>query len=96
MKKILYLFVWLICAKITMAQTQDATLVIPIGHTGGITAVDLSPDGRYFLTGSLDQTIKIWDGNGYEIRTLVGHGMNVWPLLFLPKQPAIQMAGNLS
>jgi WD40 repeat protein/ribosomal protein S27E len=36
------------------------------GHTGLILGVAPSPDGRYFLTGSSDQTIRLWDPNQKE------------------------------
>ncbi|MBP6810781.1 MAG: caspase family protein [Saprospiraceae bacterium] len=85
MKKILFLFLWLVCAKSGHAQNQTASLVIPVGHTDGITAVDISPNGRYFLTGSKDQTVKIWDENGLELRTLPGHTNEVLTVAFSPK-----------
>jgi WD40 repeat protein len=31
------------------------------GHTGNVLCVTPSPDGRYFATGSSDQTIRIWE-----------------------------------
>jgi WD40 repeat protein len=31
------------------------------GHTGAVLGVALSPDGKRFITGSLDQTIRFWD-----------------------------------
>jgi WD40 repeat protein len=31
-----------------------------VGHTGNVLAVTPSPDGRFFATGSNDQTIRIW------------------------------------
>lgn len=67
------------------AQDQKASLVIPIGHTGGVSSIDLSPDGKYWITGSLDQTVKIWDWNEMEIRTLIGHQKNVLSVAFSPK-----------
>jgi WD40 repeat protein len=33
------------------------------GHTGLILGLATSPDGRYFLSGSGDQTLRIWDPN---------------------------------
>ncbi|HSQ57640.1 MAG TPA: hypothetical protein VLM40_18100, partial [Gemmata sp.] len=31
-----------------------------MGHTGNVVSVAPSPDGKYFVTGSADQTIRIW------------------------------------
>jgi WD40 repeat protein len=36
------------------------------GHLGEIVAVAPSPDGRYLLSGSLDQTLRIWDPDREE------------------------------
>ncbi len=37
-----------------------------IGHTSHVLCVTASPDGRYFATGSIDQTIRIWHKNQEE------------------------------
>jgi WD40 repeat protein len=36
------------------------------GHSGLILGVCPSPDGKYFLTGSTDQTLRIWSGDREE------------------------------
>jgi hypothetical protein len=36
------------------------------GHSGIVLGVSPRPDGRYFLTGSQDQTLRIWDPNRDE------------------------------
>lgn len=36
------------------------------GHTSHVMAVAPSPDGRFFLSGSTDQTVRIWDPNEQE------------------------------
>ena len=44
------------------------------GHSSVVMAVALTPDGRYALSASLDNTIKVWDWQqGQEVRTLAGH-----------------------
>jgi WD40 repeat protein len=41
--------------------SQEPKLVLPIGHTNGISNVVYSPDGKFIATSSQDQTIKLWD-----------------------------------
>ena len=44
------------------------------GHTGGVKALALSPDGRWALSGSKDNTIKRWDvETGGCMATWQGH-----------------------
>ena len=31
------------------------------GHTGVVTSLSMSPDGRYLLSGSHDQTLRVWE-----------------------------------
>lgn len=55
---------------IVAGGTADIYLVNPVtlkvssnpfvGHTGNVLCVTPSPDGKYFATGSSDQTIRIW------------------------------------
>ncbi|MBL7808057.1 MAG: WD40 repeat domain-containing protein, partial [Saprospiraceae bacterium] len=85
MRKLGLLVICLLYLHPLFAQDQKASLVIPIGHTGGVSSVDISPDGKFLITGSFDQTVKIWDWNEMEIRTLVGHQKNVLTVAFSPK-----------
>ena len=43
------------------------------GHTGRVTSVGFSGDGSKVVSGSYDQTVKIWSAdNGEVIKTLSG------------------------
>jgi WD40 repeat protein len=49
-------------------------LVLQTGHTQTVSSVVFGPDGQWLASGSLDNTVKIWEtATGRELRTLVGH-----------------------
>jgi WD40 repeat protein len=55
------------------------------GHTDEVKSVALSSDGHYGLSGSLDQTVRVWDlVTGKEDKVLRGHNKQVWSVAFHP------------
>jgi WD40 repeat protein len=55
------------------------------GHTSPLPCVSFSPDGQRIVTGSWDQTAKVWDAqSGREMLTLKGHTDTVWSVGFSP------------
>ncbi|PTM14029.1 MAG: hypothetical protein DA408_04640 [Bacteroidetes bacterium] len=54
------------------------------GHTDTIYNVAVAPDGQSFLTGSKDNTAKLWDQTGAEIRHIDGHTAPVFGVAFAP------------
>jgi WD40 repeat protein len=61
-------------------QPIDAPIQICVSsaHSKDVRSVTISPDGKTFVTGSYDRTIKFWNRTtGKEIRTLRGHTSGV-------------------
>ncbi|GCE59596.1 eIF2A-related protein [Microcystis aeruginosa] len=54
------------------------------GHRSSIKSVAFSPDGRYFATGSLDETARLWDLQGNLLAEFKGHGDDVKSIVFSP------------
>ncbi|MGK7897772.1 MAG: WD40 repeat domain-containing protein [Xenococcus sp. (in: cyanobacteria)] len=66
------------------------------GHKGGIRSIDISPDGRYLISGSVDFTIKIWDldNNGKCIKTLSDHKSRINSVVFSPDGTILASGSN--
>jgi WD40 repeat protein len=55
------------------------------GHTGTVTAVAVTPDGRRAVSGSHDTTLKVWDlATGAVLQTLAGHANSVTAVALTP------------
>ncbi|MEP7195700.1 MAG: caspase family protein [Saprospiraceae bacterium] len=60
---------------------QAPRLVVPRGHTEGITSVAFSRNGKYILSGSRDRTSILWDTTGHEIK-IFPHKLSVKSVQF--------------
>lgn len=55
------------------------------GHTDEVKGVAFSPDGRSAVSGSVDQTARIWDLTAWkEDKVLRGHSKQIWSVTFHP------------
>ncbi|MBZ0280692.1 MAG: TIR domain-containing protein, partial [Anaerolineae bacterium] len=55
------------------------------GHTGSVGSVAFSPDGRFALSGSSDNTLILWNvASGEIIRRFEGHSGSVYSVAFSP------------
>ena len=56
-----------------------------VGHTTLINSIALSSDGRYALSSSEDQTVRLWEvDTGEQLAVLTGHTGWVWEVAFSP------------
>ncbi|HEV8484192.1 MAG TPA: WD40 repeat domain-containing protein [Blastocatellia bacterium] len=53
------------------------------GHSASVSAIAYSPDGKTLATGSLDNTVKLWDTSSC-VATLEGHSGSVSAVAFSP------------
>jgi serine/threonine protein kinase len=72
----------LLISGLSSLRSLEKTLT---GHSDRVYSVVYSPDGRYLASGSVDNTIKIWEvATGKELRTLTGHSKEVLSVVYSP------------
>jgi hypothetical protein len=67
-------FQWLRPLGPSLAARCPALVRTLHGHTSSVTAVGIAPDGRFAVSGSWDNTLRVWDLAASELnKTLIGH-----------------------
>ncbi len=64
------------------------------GHTDAVLSVAYSKDGKRLLTGSYDQTARLWDLTAKTSTPFVGHDWWVWSAAFSPDEKQIVTASQ--
>ncbi len=69
-----------------LEQPIHSSITSLIGHANVVTSVAFSPDAKLIVSGSFDNTLKLWDAvSGSCIRSFVGHTGRITSVAFSPE-----------
>ncbi len=80
----------------TFAQEEKSIeTILQKGHTKYMTCYDFSPNGKFLISGSLDNSLILWNVNtGKQIRSFAGHTENLRNVVFSPDGRSILTASK--
>jgi WD40 repeat protein len=77
--------VWALLVGFALHAAQTARINVETGHSEAVTTVAFSPNGRFVLTGSNDNSARAWDlKSRKEVRRFVGHSLPITSLAVSP------------
>src|ERR1700728_4587564 len=77
------------------APSSKPELVLQAGHTGVISSMALSPDGRFIVTAGNDDAVKVWEAStGLELRSLRGIVKETYAVAFSPDGKIVATGGE--
>lgn len=80
-----FIFILQVFTGLTLAVSIDSIPALQFGFGDMTCPAVISPDGKYFLTGSNDARARLWDAEtGALLRTFTGHNARISALAFSP------------
>ena len=62
------------CGTSLKGSLLKETNILPVGHSDEVNSASYSPDGRFIISTSCDNTVKVWDASTFAlVKTLQGH-----------------------
>lgn len=86
-----YLHLCFFLSLTSVCWSQKLELALPLGQFDAIVNVGFSADGQTILTGSADGTAKLWDLEGYALKTFGGEEENAIWTGFAPRGKGVLM-----
>lgn len=76
------------------AYAQEPTLMLPIGHSNALNTSSYSPNGKYIITASKDNTAKLWSAeDGKLLMEFKAHTDQILSARFSPNSKYLVTAG---
>jgi WD40 repeat protein len=64
------------------------------GHSAPVMGANFSPDGQMIASASWDNTIKLWNTAGQNLKTFRGHTAELWNVVFSPDGQMLASASS--
>ena len=83
--------------KLAADENGEPRLVVQLGHSRGISSAVYSPDGKYIVSGGVDDSVAIlWEvATGREIRRFIGHQGSIKSVAFSPDSLFVLTGGGI-